>query len=487
MQVVAAATSRHHSRHVPSSDSPTARTPAPSLQRLRRILAALEDGLVERRAAVRLALLAALAGEHTLLVGPPGTAKSLLARRLHLAFAEGGYFERLLTRFTVPEELFGPLSIRALEEDRYERQTEGFLPRASIAFIDEVFKANSAILNALLTLLNEREFDNGPRREPSPLVTVIGATNAVPEDEEGEAFVDRFLVRVPVAPVSGEGFLALLAAGDAPPAPLAEAVTEAERVALARAAREVQLPAEVTALLAEARARLAADGLYVSDRRWVKIAGLLRVAAAAEGRAAVACWDLWLLPWCVAADPTRLAAVGDWLAARLGVREALSPPRLTRVVEAFEAQLEAERQADDLDYDDDGRLRLSDEPTPVGDTKGAAAAPRLSFTRRRRYGESHVAARRAQLDDLDARVDAYLGELSARREELAAFLRAGLWMDEGFGAQAAAALAGTVEAVAALRARARRARDGFEALPRLPADPGLAPPPIAHEPLETGS
>ena len=140
--------------------------------RLTSILAAMEAGLVERGPVVRLALLAALAGEHTLLVGPPGTAKSQLARRLLLVFRDARYFERLLTRYTVPEELFGPLSISALEQDRYERQTAGFLPQASIAFIDEVFKANSAILNALLTLLNEREFDNGPRREPCPLIKI---------------------------------------------------------------------------------------------------------------------------------------------------------------------------------------------------------------------------------------------------------------------------------------------------------------------------
>ena len=141
---------------------------------LKTLLESLEQGLVERSQCVRLSLLAALAGEHTLLIGPPGTAKSELARRLHSVFRGGRYFERLLTRFTVPEELFGPLSIKALEEDRYERHTDGFLPTASIAFIDEVFKANSAILNALLTLLNEREFDNGAGRMRCPLISVLG-------------------------------------------------------------------------------------------------------------------------------------------------------------------------------------------------------------------------------------------------------------------------------------------------------------------------
>jgi MoxR-like ATPase len=466
---------------------PPAAAPAPPAPgRLRALLAALEEGLVERRPAVRLALLAALAGEHTLLVGPPGTAKSLLARRLHLAFAEGAYFERLLTRYTVPEELFGPLSIRALEEDRYERQTAGFLPQASIAFVDEVFKANSAILNALLTLLNEREFDNGPRREPCPLVSVIGATNAVPEDEVGEAFFDRFLVRIPVEPVSAAGFRTLLAAEERAPAHLAGAVREAEREALARAARGVDVGDEVAGLLAEARGRLAGEGLYVSDRRWVKITALLRVAAAAEGRARVAAWDLWLLPWCVAPDAERQARVSGWLSGRLGVRDALSPPRLTRAVQAFEAQLEAERMADDLDYDELGRLRLgADLAAEVGDAKGGGAAPRLSFTRRRRYGQTHVAARVGQLDDLDARIAGYLAELGVRQEALAGYRAGALWIDEDFAARAAGALASTVEALGLLRARARAAREGFLALPRLAADPGVAPEPVAHEPIET--
>lgn len=116
-------------------------------ERLRKLRDALLTGPVERDLPVRLALIASLAGEHLLMVGPPGTAKSLIARRLRLAFAKSSYFERLLTRFTVPEELFRPLSIKGLEDDRYERLTNKYLPTASIAFLDEIFKANSAILN----------------------------------------------------------------------------------------------------------------------------------------------------------------------------------------------------------------------------------------------------------------------------------------------------------------------------------------------------
>jgi len=454
--------------------------------RLPGILAALEAGLVERRPVVRLALLAALAGEHTLLVGPPGTAKSQLARRLHLVFREARYFERLLTRYTVPEELFGPLSISALEDDRYERQTAGFLPQASIAFIDEVFKANSAILNALLTLLNEREFDNGPRREPCPLISVIGATNAVPEDEVGEAFFDRFLVRIPVAPVSAEGFRRLLELDSVPPPSAAEALDDPDRLAISRAAHEVLVTDEVAGLLGELRSWLAEQRAYVSDRRWVKITWLLKVAAAAEGRTALSIWDLWLLPWCTAPDAPRQESVAAWLGARLGVRDEMSAPRLTRVVEAFEAQVETERAADDLDYDESGRLRFdAGIEDRVVDAKGGASALRMSSTRKRRYGATHVGARVRQVEALTQRIDGYLRELSARRDDLAGYRAQSLWVDDDFARRAADALSATVEAVQALRRRAGATRAAFEALPRLPSDPGVAPPPIEHEPLAT--
>ena len=227
-------------------------------ERLPSLLAALEHGLLERETPVRLALLAALAGEHVLLIGPPGTAKSALALRLHGAFANTRYFERLLTRFSTPEELFGPLSLKALEDDRYERLIDGFLPTAGIAFLDEVFKANSAILNALLTLLNEREFDNGTRRLPTPLISVVAASNEVPDDESLQAFHDRFLVRVPVAPVADANFGALLALEDVVPN-IDTPIAPAEREALSAAAVHVGLSDAFVAACATLRTWLAQE------------------------------------------------------------------------------------------------------------------------------------------------------------------------------------------------------------------------------------
>ncbi|MDP2135422.1 MAG: AAA family ATPase [Sulfuritalea sp.] len=459
-------------------------------RRLQAIVETLEQGLIERGQSVRLCLLAALSGEHSLLIGPPGTAKSELARRLHTVFRDARYFERLLTRFSVPEELFGPLSIKALEEDRYERHTDGFLPDASIAFIDEVFKANSAILNALLTLLNEREFDNGAGRQHCPLISAIGATNEVPEDEIGEAFFDRFLVRMPVAAVSDDNFGALLDAGRGchwtPPDPALK-LDQQDLDGLTDSAAAVAVPAEFVAVLAELRQHFAALPIEVSDRRWVKIVWLLRVAAASEGRSAVTLWDLLLLPWLTAPDAPRQAAVADWLAARLGVREAFAPARLKRVVDAFEAQLDAELKANDLDYDESGRLifsaneRAAELADEIGDAKGGAAAPRMSYSRRRRYGESHIGARVRQIDSLLQRIAGYANEIAAQRQDLAAFAAHSLWLNRSLTTRAEINLLATAAAIEELAARTRATRAGFLDLPRLERDNGVIPEPVADD------
>lgn len=344
--------------------------------RLIRLRDALTHGLVERDVPVRLALLAALAGEHCLLLGPPGTAKSLIARRLASAFKGARRFEYLLTRFTVPEELFGPLSVKALEEDRYERKVDGYLPTASVAFLDETFKANSAILNALLTLLNERTFDNGGTRRQTPLVSVVGASNELPQGEELDALYDRFLLRVHVGPVSSRGFRGILTGETTAEAPVAEEdrLEVAELEEIQRAARSVRLPDDVVDHLEKARTWTQEQQITVSDRRWRKIVGLLKVAALADGRDAVSVWDLWLLQHCLWDEPEQREAVYDWYAARVGVSGPEDPQRYLRLVASFEGRLQQDKRAKEqamdevgrpLYLDPDGKLTLQEQPAQM--------------------------------------------------------------------------------------------------------------------------
>jgi MoxR-like ATPase len=326
--------------------------------KLRGLRDVLSDGLVERDVAVRLSLLASLAGEHLLMVGPPGTAKSLIARRLHLAFQDSTYFERLLTRFTVPEELFGPLSIKGLEEDRYERLTDAYLPKASIAFLDEIFKANSAILNALLTLLNEREFDNGSVRDKTPLVAVIGASNEMPEGEELDALFDRFLLRLHVGPVTKQAFPTLLKlrGQSTPRVDDHLKLHEHELQKVQEVSESVDVPDDVLAMLCDLRDWCTSEGISVSDRRWRKIVKLLQVSAVTNGRGTVSIWDCWLLQHCLWDTPAAREKIYDWYAARVGASAAMDPSRLTTIIVAWEAQLSRDQEDKAQMRDEDGRL-----------------------------------------------------------------------------------------------------------------------------------
>jgi MoxR-like ATPase len=459
--------------------------PVPAPGRLQALIARLEAGLLERSAAVRLALLAALAGEHVLLIGPPGTAKSELARRLHLAFADARYFERLLTRFSVPEELFGPLSLAALEEDRYERLTDGYLPTAGIAFLDEVFKANSAILNALLTLLNEREFDNGVQRLSVPLISVVGATNEVPQEEGLRAFHDRFLVRVPVAPVSDAQFAALLTL--TPPAPVpTQPLHRDELETLRQAAAAVALPEPVLQALQAARGFAKEQALTVSDRRWRQTVALLRVQAASEGRSAVDEADLWLLPYVLPERPEQVDAWQAWVIDALLACPPTERPGLQRAVEAFERQLEMETTARQ-DDGEAGKLVLA-RAIARGDDEHARegaitrlVAERLEERLRQRYSPVHIAARVAQVDELLRRLIDEHQPLGQARAQAQALLQHHLWWPPELRQAVLQRHDHACAQMAAWRDRTLAVKEGFA---RLPVDDTLAgtpPAPIALE------
>src|SRR5690348_4779955 len=169
-----------------------------------RIRDELNAQFFERGELIDGALCALLSAHHVLIVGPPGTAKSMLAEELCQRIEGASYFQWLLTKFTTPEEIFGAVSLKALEQDDYRRVTTHKLPEAHIAFLDEIFKANSSILNALLTLINERLFHNGRERVRVPLITMFGASNELPDEDELTALYDRFMLRFTVDYISEE-------------------------------------------------------------------------------------------------------------------------------------------------------------------------------------------------------------------------------------------------------------------------------------------
>lgn len=307
-------------------------------KKIQRIQSQLTQGLVEREQTIKLTLLAALAGEHILLIGPPGTGKSLVSRRLHLVFQDTPYFERLLTKFSVPEELFGPLSIQALEQDQYTRLTKGYLPQASIAFLDEIFKANSAILNALLTLLNEREFDNGVIREKVPLISVIGASNELPEDGNLRALYDRFLFRQYVEPVSKSGFKQLLTMQSTEDELSVEQLSYDELKYIQQHAKKTELSAEVLQFLMELRKWCAENQIQVSDRRWRKIVGMLQVSAYTNGQSQVTIWDCWLVQHCIWEKPEQIELVAGMYEQYCG-KSVVNLQNLLTVVDVLEKEI----------------------------------------------------------------------------------------------------------------------------------------------------
>lgn len=289
-------------------------------KRITDLLQQLTNGIHERDQIMAVSLLGAIAGHNTFLFGPPGTAKSLISRRLACAFENPQYFEYLMNRFSTPEEVFGPVSIKALKEDRYIRKIEGYLPTADFAFLDEIWKSSPAILNNLLTIINEHIFKNGDERFNVPLKALIAASNEIPPENQGlEALYDRFIIRLLVPPIEQEeNFNRLL---DSKPSSDKPEISEDLRISYHELAKwreqlhKVKLSTDTLLIIKYIREELAAQfdklGVYVSDRRWQRAAVLLKASAFCNGRKETNHSDVILLKYCLWTTPENRKTVEE--------------------------------------------------------------------------------------------------------------------------------------------------------------------------------
>jgi len=270
---------------------------------IRRDLAA---SLIERDEEIDLILTALIAHEHVLLVGPPGCGKSLLLDSI-LQCVGGSKFSVLLTKFTTPEEVVGPVSLSALKDDRFVRVTTGKLPQVDFSFIDEVFKGSSAILNCLLKILNERVFDAGDGiAKAMPLKLCVGASNEWPLPETGKelsALFDRFALRKTVTPIRTHvGRQRLLWERSLTPK-LSTSITPMEVEAARRAAESLPWSPEAREALESIIKELAREGIHPGDRRQRKTVGVVRAYAWLEGAEDVQPEHLEIAAHCLWDDP----------------------------------------------------------------------------------------------------------------------------------------------------------------------------------------
>ena len=291
---------------------------------------ALSEGLYEKDAALRLALLAAIAGESIFFLGAPGCAKSMLARRIVQAFKADGdgsvqYFETLLNQFSTPEDVFGNISLKGLNgegesgKEEYRRLTENMLPEADIAFIDEIWKASPAILNTLLTIINERKFHNGSTVQDVPLKALLATSNELPAKDRGlEALYDRFILRLPIGFIQNQNtFFEMINGAASAQFELSDEIKklqisndelkswkiQIDAVQLSEEARAVisairkELTAQNAALSEEEKA--AGEAFAIGDRRWKKIVRILKTSAFLNDRTEVDLMDCQLIEYCI--------------------------------------------------------------------------------------------------------------------------------------------------------------------------------------------
>lgn len=316
------------------------------LERFKQLLGEMNRGIYEKETEISLSLLAALAGESIILLGPPGVAKSMVARQLKTAFRDAQSFEYLMSRFSTPDEIFGPVSIQKLKtSDTYERAMEGYLPTADVVFLDEIWKAGPAIQNTLLTVINEKIFRNGNREMHLPLKLLVAASNELPAKGEGlEALWDRFVIRIESRPIKLEkNFRAMLleshadflgptdstdfsgftgGLGHADFADNADfsdlKITSEEYAEWTEKICKIGVKEEVLDAISAIRKSLRAvnvdeaaerRNIYVSDRRWKNIVRLLRTSAFMQDREEVDICDLLPIYHCLWQEPEERDAI----------------------------------------------------------------------------------------------------------------------------------------------------------------------------------
>ena len=344
------------------------------LERFKLLLQEMNRGIYEKNTEISLSLLAALAGESVILLGPPGVAKSMVARQLKTAFRDAQSFEYLMSRFSTPDEIFGPVSIQKLKtSDTYERAVEGYLPTADVVFLDEIWKAGPAIQNTLLTVINEKIFRNGNREMHLPLKLLVAASNELPAKGEGlEALWDRFVIRIESRPIKLEkNFRAMLleshadfsrstralghadfsgstgGLGHADFADNADSsdlkITGEEYAEWAEKICKIGVKEEVLDAISAIRKSLRAvnvneaaerRNIYVSDRRWKNIVRLLRTSAFMQDREEVDICDLLPIYHCLWQEPEERDAI------RSIVIRALFSPFAEKLVEMKNALAE---------------------------------------------------------------------------------------------------------------------------------------------------
>ena len=332
------------------------------LERFKLLLQEMNRGIYEKNTEISLSLLAALAGESVILLGPPGVAKSMVARQLKTAFRDARSFEYLMSRFSTPDEIFGPVSIQKLKtSDTYERAVEGYLPTADVVFLDEIWKAGPAIQNTLLTVINEKIFRNGNREMHLPLKLLVAASNELPAKGEGlEALWDRFVIRIESRPIKLEkNFRAMLL--EAPtnflgPTDFTDStdfsgstdfsdlkITAEEYAEWAEKICKIGVKEEVLDAISAIRKSLRAvnvdeaaerRNIYVSDRRWKNIVRLLRTSAFMQDREEVDICDLLPIYHCLWQEPEERDAI------RCIVIRALFSPFAEKLVEMKNALAE---------------------------------------------------------------------------------------------------------------------------------------------------